>query len=127
MTQPHLENDKTNIEKKLLDVAVSACRIAQAIVDSESDFKHIADQLRRSATAPGAHYAEARSAQSKSEFRHKLALAAQEAREALYWLELAEEMELTTKRVATVIGEANEVVAILHASLQTAQSHDDQH
>ena len=51
--------------------------------------KLIADQLLRSATAGGSNYEEARSAQSRRDFVHKVSLAAKEMREALYWLGVA--------------------------------------
>ncbi|MFB6263133.1 MAG: four helix bundle protein [Bradymonadaceae bacterium] len=87
--------------------------------------RHLRDQLSRAATAPGAHYAEARSAQSRADFIHKVALAAKEAREALYWLRVAEHAELADSRLDHLIGEADEIVAILFTSLQTARENRD--
>jgi four helix bundle protein len=45
-------------------------------------------QLVRSATSVGANYCEADEAQSKKDFRHKIALCRKEARETKYWLRM---------------------------------------
>jgi four helix bundle protein len=45
-------------------------------------------QLVRSATSIGANYCEADDAESKRDFRHKIALCRKEARETKYWLRM---------------------------------------
>jgi len=45
-------------------------------------------QLVRSATSIGANYCEADEAQSKRDFRHKIALCRKETRETKYWLRM---------------------------------------
>ena len=51
--------------------------------------RHVRDQLLRSGTAPGAHYGEARGAQSRGDFLHKISLALKEQRESVHWLRVA--------------------------------------
>jgi len=82
--------------------------------------KHVRDQLLRCATAPGAHYAEARSAQSTADFVHKTALAAKEARESVHWLKTVNYAGLG-KANESVVDEGEQVTAILTASTQTAR------
>lgn len=48
----------------------------------------MADQLFRSATSVGANVREAQNAESKRDFIHKMKIAAKEADETMYWLEL---------------------------------------
>jgi len=48
----------------------------------------IARQLLKSATSVGANVREAQNAESKADFIHKLKIAAKEAEETEYWLEL---------------------------------------
>jgi four helix bundle protein len=79
------------------------------------------DQLSRSGTAPGAHYAEARGGQSRSDFIHKVALAAKEARESVHWLRTAEYAGFLKQNSAQLTAEGRELTAILSASLQTAR------
>ena len=48
----------------------------------------IANQLMRSGTSVGANIREAQSAESRSDFIHKMKIAAKEADETEYWLDL---------------------------------------
>ena len=94
--------------------------LVEELPDSKAG-AHLRDQLLRSGTAPGAHYAEARSAQSRDDFVHKVSLAAKEAREALYWLRVAHHCDFLDSSVEPLVEELDEAVAMLFASLQTAR------
>ena len=50
----------------------------------------VIDQLVRSATSIGANFGEARGAESRKDFVHKLQIALKECREAKHWLLLRE-------------------------------------
>jgi four helix bundle protein len=83
----------------------------------------ISDQLLRSATAGGSNYEEARSAQSRRDFIHKVSLGAKEMREAIYWLALVAKTEPSMREIATGLRkEGNELVAILMKSARTARA-----
>ena len=83
--------------------------------------RHVAKQLIRSGTAPGAHYDEARGAESRADFVHKIKIAAKEMRESLYWLHLVQRARMISRHdLSTVIDEARQLVAILTASAKTA-------
>jgi four helix bundle protein len=70
-------------------------------------------QALRAGTSVGANYREADRARSKAEFISKIGDCLKEADETLYWLELlSDEQVLTPKRLAPLIQEANELVAI---------------
>lgn len=87
--------------------------------------KHIARQLVRAATSGGANYEEARGAESRADFIHKVGIANKELREALYWLRLAAEAALVPDSdLPALIQEANELVAIFTASIRTAKQRD---
>ena len=61
----------------------------------------------------GANYREADRARSKAEFISKIGDSLKEADETLYWLELlSEEQVLAARRLAPLIQEASELVAI---------------
>jgi len=82
---------------------------------------HIAKQLVRCGTAPAAHYAEARGAESRRDFVHKMRLALKELRESLVWITLIRRMSLVAERdIAPVGEECSELVAIFVASVATA-------
>jgi four helix bundle protein len=53
----------------------------------------IARQLLKSGTSIGANVFEAQNAESKSDFIHKMKIAAKEASESLYWLTLCEKTD----------------------------------
>jgi four helix bundle protein len=50
--------------------------------------KHIGEQLFRSGTVCAANYAEARGAESRNDFIHKLGIVRKELNETLIWLDL---------------------------------------
>jgi len=84
--------------------------------------RRIADQLIRSAMSVGANYEEARGADSRADFAHKLQIALKEAREARYWLCLVLEAGLvTTIDVAGLVDEATQLRAILGKSVATVR------
>jgi 23S rRNA-intervening sequence protein len=63
--------------------------------------------------------------QSRADFIHKVGIANKELREALDWLRLTEEAALATDSdLAGLIREADELVAILTASIRTAKQRD---
>jgi four helix bundle protein len=82
----------------------------------------IGRQLLRSATSLGANYRAACRAQSRAEFAAKISIVIEEADETLYWLELLEESGLiASERLAQLLREANELVAIAVSSRKTAK------
>jgi four helix bundle protein len=113
-----------NIAVRLRQFAAGVVRICRALPD-EPEAKHIARQLVRAGTGGGANYEEARGAESRADFIHKLGVANKEVREALYWLKLVQDTELMVDgSVDVLVGEANELVAILSSSIRTARDRD---
>ena len=82
----------------------------------------MANQLVRSGTSVAASYRAARRAESSAHFISKLGDVEEEADETLFWLELLEQSGmLPTKRLLLIKQEADELVAIVVASLNTAK------
>ena len=82
----------------------------------------ICNQLVDCATSVGANYRAACRARSKAEFIAKLGIVEEEADEAAYWLEVLIEAEMIPRvRVENLLKEANELVAIVVASLNTVK------
>ena len=82
----------------------------------------IADQLLRSGTSIGANVHEARSAESRADFIHKMQIALKEAREVGYWLALINTAGLFQNAVLpSLCQECSELTAILVASIKTAR------
>lgn len=82
----------------------------------------IGRQLLRSATSVGANYRAACRARSKADFVAKMGIVEEEADETCFWLELLSESGLVSgSRLANLMAEANEIVAIVVASIKTAR------
>ena len=79
---------------------------------------HVTTQLIRSATAPAALYAEARAAESRRDFVHKMHLCLKELRESAVWLQFLNELAADASR-APLTKESDELIAIFVASLKT--------
>ena len=77
-------------------------------------------QLVRSGTSVGANYRSACRGKSAADVIAKLAIVEEEADETIYWLELLVEAKIIPQaRVAEVMKESNEIVAMTVASIKT--------
>jgi four helix bundle protein len=77
------------------------------------------DQLMRAATSVAANYAEARAAESRRDFIHKMQICLKELRETGVWLEIVGRLD-DPDRVRTLARECVELTAIFVASIKTA-------
>lgn len=83
----------------------------------------ILNQLLRSATGIAANYRAAGRSRSKAEFVAKIGVVVEEADETVFWLEmLAESGIVRPEKLANLLAEATELVAIFTASRKTARS-----
>lgn len=83
---------------------------------------HVSLQAVRATTGAGANYQEARHAESRADFVHKVGVAAKELAESLYWLQLISELNLFGDQLPELLRETDELIAILVASARTARS-----
>ena len=82
----------------------------------------VAKQLLRSRTVVAANYRAVCRARSKAEFISKMSIVVEEADEAVFWLELLGDTRLApAAKLALLLKEANELVAICAASLRAAK------
>jgi len=110
-----------DIAGRLLDLAIACLQIASQIELTPAG-KHMARQLIRCSTSVGASYEEARSAESRADFIHKIGIAAKEARETGWWLRIVERARLTPHGdIPRWLDEANQLLAVLIASARTAR------
>ena len=79
-------NQENIILKLSYDFALAVIEYAE-ILEGQKKFV-IAKQILKSGTSIGANIREARNAESKSDFIHKMKIAAKEVEETEYWLEL---------------------------------------
>ncbi|GEM_PF-98004 len=82
-------------------------------------------QLVRAGTSVGANYCEADGAESRKDFRHRIAICRREARETCYWLEmLATALPGAQGSTAELKQEAKELTLIFSASVRTLSDPD---
>ena len=121
MGQLPTEGKKVGISDRLLDFAAEVIKLTYGFPKNAAG-KHIGLQLIRSATSIGANYEESRGAQSRPDFIHKLQMAFKEAKETLYWVRLADKLELAAKgKLAVCLQEGNEIQLILGKSIVTSK------
>ncbi len=79
-------------------------------------------QLLRSGTSVGANYRATCRARSDAEFRAKLGIVEEEGDESVYWMELLiDSGSVPGQRLQDLLQEANELVAITVASINTSK------
>ncbi|MGO8705178.1 MAG: four helix bundle protein [Candidatus Brocadiia bacterium] len=82
----------------------------------------IGRQLLKCGTSVGANYRAASRAKSQADFVAKMGIVEEESDESLYWLELLIRAGLAQRRkVAGLLAEADQFVAIAVASIRTAR------
>jgi four helix bundle protein len=114
-----------DIADRFLDFAVRVLRLATALPKTFVG-KHVGGQLIRCGTSAGANYEEARGAESRSDFVHKLGMSWKETRESAFWLRLIQRSELVKPGlIESLVQEAGELSAILSRSLKTARQHPE--
>ena len=74
-----------DLEDRLIDFAVQIIYFAESLPKTKVG-KHIAGQLIRCGTSPAPNYGEAQSAESRSDFIHKMKISLKELRETRVWL-----------------------------------------
>lgn len=109
------------IENRLIDFGAQIISLSD-ILPSTRASQHIAQQILRSGTAPAPNYGEARGAESRADFIHKLGIALKELNETQVWLKMIARAKLASgEAVAQVIDECQQLARILNASVQTAR------
>ncbi|RLA48874.1 MAG: four helix bundle protein [Gammaproteobacteria bacterium] len=111
-----------DIAERLLDAVEGAGQMLPGL-RLEDASKHVAKQLWRATTGGGANYEEARGAESRADFVHKIRVATKELREAHYWLRVVQRSTwLEPGATDRLVDETDQLVAILVASATTAKS-----
>ena len=106
------EFPKEDLRQRTKIFALRIIRLYAALPKS-TEAQVLGKQLLRSGTSVGAHYREAVRARSKAEYISKVGVGLQELEESVYWLELLTDAGLfAPQKLAGLIGEANELIAI---------------
>ncbi len=110
-----------DIQERLINFSVSIIRLCEHLPHDHAG-NHLADQLLRSGTSSASNYGEARGAESRRDFIHKLGLVQKELNESGIWLEIAKRSKLApTEVVAPAMTECTQLARIISASIGTAR------
>jgi len=120
---PIKENkNKYDLEERTINFAENVIAFCKKI--SQNPITNpLINQLIRAGTSIGANYAEADDAESKQDFKHKIAISKKEARETKYWLRLIAVTLPETKEQARILWqEAKELNLIFNAIIKSSNN-----
>lgn len=114
---------KDNIVKnKSFGFAVRIVKLYQYSCEQKKEFV-LSKQLLRSGTSVGAMVREAEHAESKTDFKHKMAIAQKEINETIYWLELLRETEyLTSEQFESINADAIEIIKLITSIIKSTKN-----
>ena len=108
-----------DIQERLIDFAVEIVRLCSSLPKTSAG-NHAAIQLLRSGTSPAANYGEARGAESRNDFIHKLRIVVKELNESIIWLEILKRSEMQTHTyIEPILIECTELAKIISSSIKT--------
>ena len=111
-----------DLEKRLIVFASAIVRLSSKLPKSPQG-RHLCGQILRSGTAAAANYGEARGAESRADFIHKLKVAYEELNETTIWLEvIAQSGVLSAPEIVAIVAENRELCRIIAASIKTARA-----
>ncbi len=118
---------KFDLEVRLIDFALLIIKISESMYKTPAG-RHISGQIVRSGTSPALLYGEAQSAESRSDFIHKVKILLKELRETYVGLKIIKRAPLTNKMeiVEKALIECNELISIFNKSVETAKKNMEQ-
>ena len=119
MEQTRSKSDQ--LEERLVEFAAQIVGFATDLPRTLAG-RHIALQILRSGTAAAPNYAEARGAESRADFIHKLGIVQKELNETSVWLRiLSKTVAEKPEKIVAVLAENQELCRIIGASVRTAK------
>jgi len=110
-----------NLKQRTKEFSLRVIRLTEALPNTRTA-DVIGRQLLRSGTSVGANYRAASRAKSPADFIAKMGIVEEEADESLFWMELLIDANLVPEeKLAALMQEANELVAITVASINTTK------
>ena len=110
-----------DLEDRLIDFAVRVIKVATSLPRNPAG-RHLAEQILRSGTSPAPNYAEARGAESRADFAHKLKIAVKELNETRVWLRMVCRAELVkASLLQPLLAENDQLCRILNSSVTTVR------
>jgi four helix bundle protein len=114
--------DAEELKRRTKKFGLDVIKLVESIPPTQTG-KVIGNQLLRSALSVGANYRSACRGRSKADFISKVGITIEEADESEHWLDMLGEAGLVPKeKLTSLIKEADQLVAILTASVKTARA-----
>lgn len=112
-------------EKRLVEFSDSVLSLCVKLEKSNHG-RHLSDQLFRSGSSSALNYAEARGAESRRDFKHKMKIVLKELRESHVALQIVERTRILNSPgdLSIVSKECNELISIMVSSLKTIDRND---
>jgi len=112
----------SDLEKRLVSFAAEIVNLSSKLPRTVQG-RHVCSQILRSGTAAAANYGEARGAESRADFIHKLKVVSKELNETAIWLDVIAESELLRREtIRVIVAESREPSRIIAASVRTARA-----
>jgi len=115
------EEKQYDLEDRLINFAVRIIQLAESLPRTKVGY-HIAEQIMRSGTSPASNYGEAQSAESTTDFIHKMKICLKELRETKVWLTMISRAKLisSTAKIDSLLDENEQLILIFYTSIKTA-------
>lgn len=116
------KNKGDMLSERLLDFTVQIIKLVNTLPKTIVG-KHVGGQILRSGTSPGSNYEEARGAESRADFIHKLGVVLKELKETRFWLKVIYRTKILPHQdVESYIKECDELCAVIAKSIITAKA-----
>ena len=110
------------IKAKSFEFAVRIVKLYQYLCEQKKEFI-LSKQLLRSGTSVGAMVREAEHAESKTDFKHKMAIAQKEINETIYWLELLTATNYINKeQFESIFADAIVIIKLITAIIKSVKN-----
>jgi four helix bundle protein len=116
-----MATDDFDLEERTAKFAEAVLLFAKQIQFNEINTVLIR-QIVRSATSIGANYCEANDAESKKDFRHKIAICRKESKETKYWLRLIAAAQPDMKEPARKLWQEAKELNLIFAKIVRSSS-----
>ena len=118
-----MTNEDTNTKEQTFDLEERTARFGEKVIQFVKTVRltpvtdSLVRQLVRAATSIGANYCEANDAQSKKDFRHKISLCRNEAKETKHWLRMIAAADESTQQPARELWQEAKELNLVFSSI----------
>lgn len=114
-----------DLEDRLINFAVRIIKMGEVLPATRTG-NHIRGQILRCGTSAASNYGEAQSAESRSDFIHKIKIVLKELRETKIWLLMIIRAQLIkpVSKLESLVKEPDELISIFVKSAQTAKNNE---